>query len=120
MSVIYMKKKATKSYGIEQLKLEDIYLYACMYIIQVYLHICIHTHMHACMYIRLSCTFTLTSLSIYEWILFQKQELFNMRIQKSVFVEIIHTYKHILLLLVRPPDYFNFVSRQAVPSALAS
>lgn len=48
MSVIYMKKKATKSYGIEQLKLEDIYLYACMYIIQVYLHMCIHTHMHAC------------------------------------------------------------------------
>lgn len=79
-----------------------------------------HTYTHACMYIRLSCTFTLTSLSIYEWILFQKQELFNMRIQKSVFVEIIHTYKHILQLLVRPPAYFNFVLRQAVPSALAS
>lgn len=69
---------------------------------------------------RLSYTFTLTSLSIYEWILFQKQELFDMRIQKSVFVKIIHTYKHIHQLLVRPPDYFNFVLRQAVPPALAS
>lgn len=86
-----------------------------MYVYNPNLLTYMHTYTHACMYMRLSCTFTLTSLSIYEWILFQKQELFNMRIQKSVFMKIIHTYKHIHQLLVRPPDYFNFVLRQAVP-----
>lgn len=72
MSVIYVKKKATKSYGIEQLKLEDIFI--CMYVYNPNILTHMHTYVHACMYMRLSCTFTLTSLSIYEWILFQKQE----------------------------------------------
>lgn len=43
-----------------------------------------------------------------------------MSVQKSILLKITHTYKHTHQLLIRPPDCFVFVLRQAVPPALAS
>lgn len=71
------------------------------------------------MYMRLSCAFTLTGLPIYEWILFQKHELFNAECSEICISEN-NSYTHIHQLLIRPPDCFVFVSRQAVPPASAS
>lgn len=68
---------------------------------------------------RLSYTFTLTGLPIYEWILFQKQELFNAECSEICISEN-NPYIHIYQLLIRPPDGFVFVLRQAVPPASAS